>query len=91
VHNIQDETIVEGMERNIPIIYLALDNQQANHQSNMEKVEGNIVKESIKKLIDHREIHIYIAPNLVEQFHFKRNNYTRSWLVQLAIDKRKDW
>jgi hypothetical protein len=48
---------VEYVGRNIPIIYVALENQQVGHQSNMIDVEGNISNHYISILIDSREIH----------------------------------
>ena len=40
MHNIQDNTIVEDMVRNLTIIYVSLDNNQEHHQLNMAQVEG---------------------------------------------------
>jgi hypothetical protein len=42
VHNVQQDEIVEDMGRNVPRIYAALDNKQAEYQSHMLEVEGMI-------------------------------------------------
>jgi hypothetical protein len=54
MHNIQEETIVEYVGRNIPRIYATLENRQADHQSNMIEVEGKIANQPISILIDSR-------------------------------------
>jgi hypothetical protein len=40
VHNVQQAETVEDMGRNVPRIYAALDNKQAEYQSHMIGVEG---------------------------------------------------
>jgi hypothetical protein len=47
VHNVQKDTIVEDMGRNVPRIYAALDNKQDEFQSHMIEVEGNINNQPI--------------------------------------------
>jgi hypothetical protein len=47
----QDETM-EGMGRNVPKIYAALNNKQSKFQSHMIEVEGNINNHPISILID---------------------------------------
>jgi hypothetical protein len=66
MHNIQEVTIVEDMGKSIPIIYAALEDRQAEYQSNMIEVEGNIINHPINILIDLGEIHCYIDPKIVE-------------------------
>jgi hypothetical protein len=56
-----------------------------DHQSNMIEVEGNISNQPIAIFIDLGSIIVTLPPNLVEQFHLKRSNHEKSWLVQLAI------
>jgi hypothetical protein len=48
VHNIQEATIVGDMGR----IYAALNDRQAEHQSNMIEVEGKIINQPVSILID---------------------------------------
>ena len=52
VHNIQEASVMEDVTRGIPIIYVALANRQAKHQSNMIEVEGNITNQPIIISID---------------------------------------
>jgi hypothetical protein len=53
VHNIQEATTVEDMER----IYASLNDRQAKYQSNMIEVEGKIINQPVAILIDSRESH----------------------------------
>jgi hypothetical protein len=48
VHNIQEATMVRDMGR----IYAALNDRQAEYQSNMIKVEGKIINQHVSILID---------------------------------------
>jgi hypothetical protein len=78
------------MGRNVPRIYVALNNKQAEYQSHMIEVEGMINNQTIAILIDSGTSHSYIDPNMVESLHLPRNKNGKSWLVQLATgDKRK--
>jgi hypothetical protein len=89
-HNVQQDEIVEDMGRNVPRIYVALDNKQAEYQSHMIEVEGMINNQTISILIDSGAIHSYIDPKMVESLHFPRRKHGKSWLVQLATGgKRK--
>jgi hypothetical protein len=42
VHNVHQDDTVEDMGRNVPRIYAAMDNKQAEFQSHMIEVEGKI-------------------------------------------------
>jgi hypothetical protein len=42
VHNIQEDETMEDMGENMPRIYVALDNKQAEYRSPMIEVEGKI-------------------------------------------------
>jgi hypothetical protein len=68
VHNIQEDETMEDIGRNVPRIYVALDNKQVEYQSLMIEVEGMINNQSIYILIDLGDIHSYIDPNMVERF-----------------------
>jgi hypothetical protein len=57
VHNIQEAETIEDMGGSMPRIHASLDNKQAQYQSPMIKVEGNIDNQSIAILIDSRVIH----------------------------------
>jgi hypothetical protein len=52
MHKIQGSPIVDDVVRNLPQIYASLDNRQANHQSNIVKVEGKIAKKPLSLLLD---------------------------------------
>jgi hypothetical protein len=55
---------------NVPRIYKSLDNKQVELQSHMIEVEGKINKQTIVILIDSKDSHSYIDPNMVERLHF---------------------
>jgi hypothetical protein len=52
VHNVKQDEIVEDMGINVPRIYAALDNKQAEYQSHMIEVKGMINNQTISILID---------------------------------------
>jgi hypothetical protein len=52
VHNVHQDATVEDMGRNVPSIYVALDNKQAEFQSHMIEVEGKINDQPISILIN---------------------------------------
>jgi hypothetical protein len=54
VHSVQQAATVEDMGRNVPRIYAALDNKQAEFQLHMIEVEGKINDQPIAILIDFR-------------------------------------
>jgi hypothetical protein len=81
VHNVQQAETVEDMGRNVPSIYVALDNKQAEYQSHMIEVEGMINNQTISILIDSGASHSYIDPKMVEILHFPRIKHGKSWLV----------
>jgi hypothetical protein len=84
VHNVQQVETMEDMGRNVPRIYVALDNRQAEYQSHMIEVEGMINNQTIAILIDLGSSHSYIDPKMVESLHFPRSKHGKSSLVQLA-------
>ena len=55
MHNIQEATTIKDMGR----IYAALDDRQAEYQSNMIEVEGKIINNHVAILIDSGESHCY--------------------------------
>jgi hypothetical protein len=62
LHKLDNVIIVEDMARETPRIYAALEDQQADRQSAVIKVEGNISKQSISILIDLGSTHSYVTP-----------------------------
>jgi hypothetical protein len=78
------------MGRNVPTIYVALDSKQAEFQSHVIEVEGNIKNQPIAILIDSGSSHSYLDPKMVERFQLLRSKLGKLWLVQLTIgEKRK--
>jgi hypothetical protein len=84
IHNIQEAETIEYIGGNMPRIYAALDNKQAEYQSPMIEVEGNIDNQPISILIDYGATHSYINANIFERFHLQRSKHNKSWLVKLA-------
>ena len=72
------------MVREIPRIYVTLNNHQDNHQSITMEVEGKNVKQSISVLIDSRSNHIYATLKVVEICSLRKMKNDKCWLVQLA-------
>jgi hypothetical protein len=69
IHNIQEAKKMKDMGRNMPMIYAALQNKQAEYQSPMIELEGKIDNQPIAILIDFGVSHSYINSNIVEIFH----------------------
>jgi hypothetical protein len=69
------------MGKNVPRIYIALDNKQVEFQSHMIKVEGKINDQPIVIFIYSRTIHSHLDPNMVERIHSLRSKYGKPWLV----------
>ena len=65
MHHIQEATTIEDMGR----IHAALNDWQAEYQSNMIELEGKIINQPVSILIDSREIHFYIDPKIVDKLH----------------------
>jgi hypothetical protein len=70
-------------------IYVSLDDQQAEYQSNMIKVEDRIINQLVSILIDSRGSHCYIDLKLVDRFHLEKIDLGKSILVQLAIRTKR--
>ena len=75
--------------REIPRIYAALEDCQADHQSTVVEVAGKIVDQSISILIEPGSTHSYITPREVEIYAFKKVKHNKSWLVQLATGTKR--
>ena len=65
-YNIQEAKTSGQVEREVPIIYAALEDHQENHQSTMVEIAGKIVEQSVSILIDLGSTHSYITPRVVE-------------------------
>ena len=88
-YNIQEVEIVAQVAREVPRIYLALEDCQANHQSTVVEVVGKIVEKSISILIDSGSTHSYITPRLVEICDFEKVKHKKYWLVQIATGTKR--
>jgi hypothetical protein len=89
MHSIKQEEMIEYMGKNMPRIYVALDNRQANYQSRMIEVEGKIDNHPIAILIDSGASHRYIDLKLVERFKLNKCKHEKSWLVQFSTGTKR--
>ena len=79
-YNIQEVETVGQVEKEVPSIYAALEDCQADHQSTMVEVVGKIVEQSISILIDPSSTHSYISPRVVpEVCALKKLKHSKSW------------
>jgi hypothetical protein len=85
VHNIQEATSVRDMGR----IYAALNDRQADYQSNMIKVVGKIINQPVVVLIDSEASHCYIDPKIVDRLHLEKIKLGKVSFVQLAIGTKR--
>jgi hypothetical protein len=85
MHNIQEATTVEDMGR----IYAALEDRQAEYQSNMIEVEGKIINHHVAILIDSGASHCYIDPKIADRLHLEKSKLEKSSLVQLATGTKR--
>ena len=83
-YNIQEAEIVGQVARVVPMIYAALEDRHADHQSTVVEVAGKIVDLSVCILIDLSSTHIYISSRVAQICAFKKVKHSKSWLVQLA-------
>jgi predicted aspartyl protease len=70
-------------------IYAALDNRQAEYQSNMIEVEGKIINQPVAILIDSGASHCYIDPKIVDRLHLEKSKLGKASLVQLATGTKR--
>jgi hypothetical protein len=76
-HNIQEVETMEDMGGSMPRIYASLDNKQAEYQSPMIEVEGNIDNQPITILIDYGASDSYINSNIIKRFHLQRSRHKK--------------
>jgi hypothetical protein len=84
LYNLESLGTVEDMVRETPRIYVALEDQEVDHQSTVIKVEGKIAKQSISILIDLGSNHSYVMSRIVEVCCLAKKKHDKSWLVQLV-------
>jgi hypothetical protein len=85
VHNIQEAITIDDMGR----IYAALDDRQAEYQSNMIEVEGKIINKPISILINSGTSHCYTDPKIVDRLHLEKSKLGKSSLVLLATRTKR--
>ena len=66
VHSIQEAVIVWYMDRSMPRIYDALENQQEDHETSMVEIEGMMNNQPISILIDLGASPSFISPKIVD-------------------------
>jgi hypothetical protein len=81
VYNVEEAAIVNDVAINVPRIYAAIENRQADHQSSMVELEGIIIERSISVLIDPGSNLSYVSPRVVEACSLHRNKHAKAWLV----------
>jgi hypothetical protein len=84
-HIIQQAVTIEYMGKNVPRIYIVLDNMQVQFHFHMIEVQGKINDQPNFILIESGASHSYLDPKMVEIFQLLRSKLGKSWLVQLAI------
>ena len=72
---------VGDMVRSMPKICVALENQQADHQTSMVEIEGMIKIQPVFILIDPCASLSYVSPRNVELFKLVPENLDKSWMV----------
>ena len=69
----------------MPRISAALENQLADHQTSMVKIESMIKNQPNSILVDLGASLSYISPRIVELCKLHQDKFDKSWMVQLAI------
>ena len=67
MHTIHEEEIVGDVANEMPIINVALENQEENHHTSMVEVQGMIQNQCVSILIDSGASLIYVSPSIVEK------------------------
>ena len=88
-YNIQETTTINDVARSVPQIYVALDNNQDDHQASVVEIEGMISNHLVSILIDLGSNLSYIAPKVVDKCKLQPQKHTKPWLVQLAISTKR--
>jgi hypothetical protein len=89
IYNMQEATTVNDVERSVPQIYVALDNNQADHQASVVEIEGMIFNHLVSILIDLGSNLSYISPKVVDKCKLQPRKQTNPWLVQLATGTKR--
>jgi hypothetical protein len=73
----------------MPQIYVALDNDQADHQASVVELEGMISNHLVYILIDLGSNFSYVAHQTVDKCKLQPIRHVKPWLVQLATGTKK--
>ena len=73
----------------MPRINAALENRQDEYQTSMVEVEGMLNHKPISILFEPWSSLIYVCPSLVEKIKLPVEKFAKSWLVQLATEKKE--
>jgi hypothetical protein len=85
----QEATTVNDVARSVPQIYVALDNNQADHQDSVVEIDSMIFNHLVSVLIDPGSNLSYIAPKAIDKCNLQPQKKTKAWLVQLATDTKR--
>ena len=75
--------------RSLHRINAAVDGRQADHQSTVVEIEGNINNTHLSILIDPGATFSYIAPGVVDSNKLKKTRHEKAWLVQLETGTKR--
>jgi hypothetical protein len=89
VYNIQEDTTVNDVARNMPQIYASLDNRQADHQASVVEMEGMIANHLVSILNDLGSNLSYVSPQIVDKCKLQQVKHVKSWLVQVATETKR--
>jgi hypothetical protein len=73
----------------MPRIYVALDNNQADHQASVVELEGMIANHLVSILIDLGSNLSYVAPETIDKCKLQPIRHVKPWLVQLATGTKR--
>ena len=86
---LQEASTMNDIAKNIPIVNVSLEYQQADHQSTMLKVEGKVLNIHVSILIDSGSSLSYIASKVVEKCKLS-NEKQKKCMVGIVGDKGKN-
>jgi hypothetical protein len=73
----------------MPRIYVALDNNQADHQASVVDMEGMVANHLVSILIDSSSNLNYVAPYIIDKCKMQPFRHVNTWLVQLATGTKR--
>jgi hypothetical protein len=81
VYNIQEASTSNYVARSMPQIYVALDNNQADHQASVVELEGMITNDLVFILKDPGSNLSYVAPQTIDKCKLQPIRHVKPWLV----------